>query len=711
MRLKLDNNVFSQEVREVLKLKAGSNIGLAFVDEEAAEVELQISATGGAGSGISGQHTLSTGSSAGATQVVLDRDPTAIFAGGSYVAVGASTTKCEIRRVTAVSGAQLTLALDLKYAHSTGESVWVLTDTWVTPEWFGCKANTAPSYFDSYAGLMQMFVDHALNGGTGYGITGHNARYYSTKPLAINDFTYLQSITLSALSPYGIDPLVGTRVGEPDQFFVTLAGQFVTVTSVNTSTNEITLSASIGSLVGERLILYPEQGSTLPAPLEIGRTYYVVSNPSGTIYTISLNHGGAAIDLTTTGSGKIYGFSTGGARMRWEDVTIEGNELQGCNGLIAYLQQPSYARSLRVEGFPGPKGVAVLSGQQAYFENPMFIDGSVGIRFQNAQFMYLYGVNVEDCDKLCIADSLGIYEETAAIREINFYGGHWESAGIHTSLYQTIVGNASVTGGTFTISFKGQTTAAINYNASAATIQTELEALSTINPGDVAVTAISGGLPGGSMEMAFSGQYAWKTLTGTEITTVNSSGLTGGTYSRHNFHPGIRVISIKKSAAFNVFGSTRASGGDFLTLESTALTTDGYLLMGICTTGQEGYAVNDIPRGIQIPWTDSGTGAAERLNFFSAGGGHGGTEMVNWYLAGRLGGYAAWSEYDEEFRLNGAAKLRFGDTGPLVRSGSGTPEAVVTAPIGSLYVRTDGGAATSLYVKESGTGNTGWVGK
>lgn len=44
-------------------------------------------------------------------------------------------------------------------------------------------------------------------------------------------------------------------------------------------------------------------------------------------------------------------------------------------------------------------------------------------------------------------------------------------------------------------------------------------------------------------------------------------------------------------------------------------------------------------------------------------------------------------------------------------SGSGTPEGVVTAPVGSLFSRTDGGSGTSLYVKESGTGNTGWVAK
>jgi len=48
---------------------------------------------------------------------------------------------------------------------------------------------------------------------------------------------------------------------------------------------------------------------------------------------------------------------------------------------------------------------------------------------------------------------------------------------------------------------------------------------------------------------------------------------------------------------------------------------------------------------------------------------------------------------------------------PFLSAGTGTPEAVVTAPIGSLYTRYDGGAATTLYVKESGVGNTGWIAK
>lgn len=42
-------------------------------------------------------------------------------------------------------------------------------------------------------------------------------------------------------------------------------------------------------------------------------------------------------------------------------------------------------------------------------------------------------------------------------------------------------------------------------------------------------------------------------------------------------------------------------------------------------------------------------------------------------------------------------------------SGTGTPEAAVTARVGTLYLNESGGAGTSIYVKSSGTGNTGWT--
>jgi hypothetical protein len=43
--------------------------------------------------------------------------------------------------------------------------------------------------------------------------------------------------------------------------------------------------------------------------------------------------------------------------------------------------------------------------------------------------------------------------------------------------------------------------------------------------------------------------------------------------------------------------------------------------------------------------------------------------------------------------------------------GKGSPEGKVTAAHPALYLRLDGGASTSLYVKESGSSSTGWVAK
>jgi len=62
-------------------------------------------------------------------------------------------------------------------------------------------------------------------------------------------------------------------------------------------------------------------------------------------------------------------------------------------------------------------------------------------------------------------------------------------------------------------------------------------------------------------------------------------------------------------------------------------------------------------------------------------------------------------------RTNGAVEIGTNSAPAFVFSGTGTPEGAVTAVIGSLYLRTDGGAGTSHYVKESGSGNTGWVAK
>ena len=50
-------------------------------------------------------------------------------------------------------------------------------------------------------------------------------------------------------------------------------------------------------------------------------------------------------------------------------------------------------------------------------------------------------------------------------------------------------------------------------------------------------------------------------------------------------------------------------------------------------------------------------------------------------------------------------------TGAKIYAGVGSPENVVAASVGSLYLRTDGAGGSTLYVKESGAADSGWVAK
>jgi len=48
--------------------------------------------------------------------------------------------------------------------------------------------------------------------------------------------------------------------------------------------------------------------------------------------------------------------------------------------------------------------------------------------------------------------------------------------------------------------------------------------------------------------------------------------------------------------------------------------------------------------------------------------------------------------------------------GPRIYWGTGSPEGVVTGIVGDAFIRQDGGAGTTWYLKETGSGNTGWAG-
>lgn len=74
-------------------------------------------------------------------------------------------------------------------------------------------------------------------------------------------------------------------------------------------------------------------------------------------------------------------------------------------------------------------------------------------------------------------------------------------------------------------------------------------------------------------------------------------------------------------------------------------------------------------------------------------------------------GTAAAILHSNRLELQSGVRLAVSGTDAAVYAGSGTPEGVVTAVVGSLFLRTDGGAGSTLYIKETGTSNTGWVAK
>lgn len=115
-------------------------------------------------------------------------------------------------------------------------------------------------------------------------------------------------------------------------------------------------------------------------------------------------------------------------------------------------------------------------------------------------------------------------QERADLRRLSGRSGAFsvDSLPVGVSAVQLVTIGGSPTGGTFTLSFYGTTTVPLAYNATAAQIQTALEALSVIQAGNVAVSGT------GPFTVTFQNDLA---TTPVPIITADASLLTGGTPS------------------------------------------------------------------------------------------------------------------------------------------------------------------------------------
>jgi len=175
------------------------------------------------------------------------------------------------------------------------------------------------------------------------------------------------------------------------------------------------------------------------------------------------------------------------------------------------------------------------------------------------------------------------------------------------------------------------------------------------------------------------------------------------------------------------FNGTGIFKGIFMNVTNTAsnsqsrlidLQTGGNSRFNV-SVGGDAYASNSITAGAYV---EAGTTAfvswTGRSRIYSPANGDfrltntAGTDFGKLQFGGSTSSFPAVKRNAATLEIKLADDSEFAAVQTLYdRFGAGSPEGIVTAPVSAVYHRTDGGAGTSLYVKESGTGNTGWVAK
>jgi hypothetical protein len=135
------------------------------------------------------------------------------------------------------------------------------------------------------------------------------------------------------------------------------------------------------------------------------------------------------------------------------------------------------------------------------------------------QYTNIYGSNLTTVQVFNVPIGSFVGESPNDTTKIAVYTG-W---GSNVNDVQTIAITGSPTGGTFTLTFNGLTTANIAYNATAAQVATAVGALANVGTGNIAGS--SGPLPGSSVILTFGGLLASMPQ---NLMTASGAGLVGG---------------------------------------------------------------------------------------------------------------------------------------------------------------------------------------
>lgn len=204
----------------------------------------------------------------------------------------------------------------------------------------------------------------------------------------------------------------------------------------------------------------------------------------------------------SAGAGIIVNGASGGEKalgVRVADNTVVGHGTQSLNTYGGIVARDSLGLQLVNNDLIecSPHGIVLL-------------DGNIGV--------VVSGGTIVDPWTTANSIAAGVYLQASPIT--GRIGGF---SVVSRNEIQRVTITGTPTGGTFTLTFSGQTTAGIAYNATAATVQAALEALSNIGVGDVVATG--GPLPGTAASVEFTGVFVG---TNPADMTASAAGLTGG---------------------------------------------------------------------------------------------------------------------------------------------------------------------------------------
>ena len=634
---------------------------------------------GGPGSGsgtFAWENTLSAGSSVGATQVTVTTAPTAPLNQGVWVVVDAYTNQAELRRVETIVGSTLTLSSALEYAHSQNDKLLVVTGSSLTPRVWGCSGNGST---DDWQGLQEATIQCSYYY-SGLWLNGQNRTYLISQPLMLYTATKHQDLNVKAsasFAPAETNNAHGMSWGGNLRAFTADAATD-TITAVNHG-----LPADAQGVVF--------QASTMPGGLTAGKFYYAYNRTANTFQVSpawTTVTGTNALNSATINVGDTSMFaSSGTVVINSVNVTYTGKtatSFTGCGSHAAYTGGEDVHAPLVDISSAGSGGRAFM---EVYGSNakPVFDD------------CYWQGNNVAGLNGLMLSVQQPGYANK--LRCDNYLG--------------------------YGLKLKGQQYVLYNFESIDCTTAVWLESMSYA------------WFFGANCEQC---DVGFKT---TAQLSVNSNNVLFGSHFEMN--PGGKTTNNAiafdlQAGQLNIIDTkiTMSSGVSQTVVKSGGLGVD-YRIENLIVSGASAATglkmINDTGRGTQLDaWDDFRFKISQLETIPVPAAGAYVTPNSHLYIGfdGRRFAFGAGREADptqysrtgtsqtgphyliqtsagvEKFSILSDGTLKL-NNGPLMLASSGSPEGVVTAPVGSLYLRTDGGTGTALYRKETGSGNTGWV--